>query len=132
MDKYQQLRDIGTNGDNYDLSTEDLIEQFQYWDAKYGIELNEVEFDSVTVIFKDLPEDLTELAIEIYEFCPDTIDQHFGCFADAIAVMEDFDKDVAENIQALIKDIDFNDEDYGFELLKRSLAINKAVALWWD
>ena len=132
MDKYQQLRDIGTNGDNYDLSTEDLIEQFQYWDAKYGIELNEVEFDSVTVIFKDLPEDLTELAIEIYEFCPDTIDQHFGCFADAIAVMEDFDKDVAENIQALIKDVDFNDEDYGFELLKRSLAINKAVALWWD
>ena len=132
MDKYQQLRDIGTNGDNYDLSTEDLIEQFQYWDAKYGIELNEVEFDSVTVIFKDLPEDLTELAIEIYEFCPDTIDQHFGCFADAIAVMEDFDKDVAQNIQALIKDVDFNDEDYGFELLKRSLAINKAVALWWD
>jgi|JFJP01.1.fsa_nt_gi methyl coenzyme M reductase alpha subunit len=132
MDKYQQLRDVGTNGDNYDLSTDDLIEQFQYWDTQYGIELSEVEFDAVTVIFKELPEDLNELAIEIYEFCPDTIDQHFGCFAEAIAVMEEFDQDVAKNIQALIKDIDFNDEDYGFELLKRSLAINKAVALWWD
>ena len=64
--------------------------------------------------------------------CPDPIDQHVGCFADAIAVMEEFDKDVAKNIQALIKDIDFNDQNYGFELLKRSLAINKAVALWWD
>ena len=68
----------------------------------------------------------------LYMFCPDPNDQHFGCFADAIAVMEEFDKDVAKNIQALIKDIDFNDQNYGFELLKRSLAINKAVALWWD
>ncbi len=132
MDKYQQVREVGTNGDNYDLSTEDLIEQFQYWDAQYGIELSDIEFDTVTVTFNDLPEDLTELAVEIYEFCPDVIDQHFGYMADAIAVAEEFNQALSVEIQVLLKDIDLTDEDYGFELLKRSLELNKAVTLWWD
>jgi hypothetical protein len=132
MDKYQLVREVGTNGDNYELSTEDLIEQFKDWDAKYGIELSDIEFDSVIVTFNNLPEDLTDLAVEIYEFCPDTIDQHFGCMAEAIAITEGFGKDLSEDIQALIKGIDLSDEDYGFELLKRSLEINKTVPLWWD
>ncbi|MEY3302435.1 MAG: DUF4253 domain-containing protein [Pseudanabaena sp.] len=132
MDKYQQVREVGTNGDNYELSTEDLIEQFKYWDAKYGIELSDIEFDSVTVTFNNLPEDLTDLAVEIYEFCPDTIEQHFGCIAEAIAITEGFGKELSEDIQTLIKDIDLTDDDYGFELLKRSLVINKTVPLWWD
>ncbi len=132
MDKYQQIREVGTNGDNYDLSTEDLIEQFQYWDAQYGLELSDIEFDTVTVTFNDLPEDLTELAVEIYEFCPDVIDQHFVCMADAIAVAEEFNQPLSDEIQVLLKDIDLTDEDYGFELLKRSLSIHKAITLWWD
>lgn len=132
MDKYQLVREVGTNGDNYELSTEDLIEQFKDWDAKYGIELSDITFDSVTVTFNNLPEDLTDLAVEIYEFCPDTIDQHFGCMAEAIAITEGFGKELSEDIQTLIKDIDLTDDDYGFELLKRSLVINKTVPLWWD
>jgi hypothetical protein len=132
MDKYQQLREIGTNGDNYDIGTEDVINQLQKWDAEYGIELSDVEFDTVTVIFRNLPEDLTDLAVEIYEFCPDTIDQHFGCFAESIEIMEGFEQDLADNVKALIQDVDFTDDDYGFELLKRSLALNNAVTLWWD
>lgn len=132
MDKYQQVREFGTNGDNYDLSTEDLIEQFQYWDVQYGIELSDITFDAVTVTFNNLPEDVTELAVEIYEFCPDVIDQHFGCMADAISIAEEFGKDLSEDIAVLLKDVDLNDEDCGFELLKRSLSIHKAVALWWD
>ena len=132
MDKYQLVREVGTNSDNYELSTEDLIEQFKDWDAKYGIELSDITFDSVTVTFNNLPEDLTDLAVEIYEFCPDTIDQHFGCMAEAIAITEGFGKELSEDIQTLIKDIDLTDDDYGFELLKRSLVINKTVPLWWD
>lgn len=132
MDKYQQLREVGTNGDNYDLGTEDVIHQLQKWDVEYGIELSDVEFDTVTVTFRNLPDDLTDLAIEIYEFCPDTIDQHFGCFAESIAIMEGFEQDLAENVKALIQDVDLTDDDYGLELLKRSLALNNAVTLWWD
>jgi hypothetical protein len=132
MDKYQALREVGTNGDNFDLGTEKIIERLMQWDAKYGIELSDIEFDAVNVFFQDLPEDVTELALEIYEFCPDTIDQHFGCFSDAIEYMEESNQDFPEDLQALLKDVDLTDENYGFELLKRSLSIHKSIALWWD
>jgi hypothetical protein len=52
--------------------------------------------------------------------------------AEAIAITEGFGKELSEDIQTLIKDIDLTDDDYGFELLKRSLVINKTVPLWWD
>jgi len=132
MDKYQSLRDAGTNGANYDLETEDIIEHLMLWDAKYGIELSDVSFDAVNITFIDLPEDLSELALDIYEFCPDIIDQHFGCMAEAIEMMEGSEQDIFADVRELIKDVDLTDENYGFELLKRSLALNKIVPLWWD
>ncbi|PZO42346.1 MAG: hypothetical protein DCF19_07055 [Pseudanabaena frigida] len=132
MDKYQSLKDVGTNGANYDLETEDIIEHLILWDAKYGIELSDVSFDAVNITFIDLPEDLTELALDIYEFCPDIIDQHFGCMAEAIEMMEGAEQDIFADVRELIKGVDLTDENYGFELLKRSLALNKIVPLWWD
>jgi hypothetical protein len=42
-----------------------LIEQFQYWDDQYGIELSDIEYDAVAVTFKEVPEDLIELVLEI-------------------------------------------------------------------
>jgi hypothetical protein len=47
MDKYQSLRDAGTNGANYDLDTDDVIAHLQAWDSKYGITLAQVKRDAV-------------------------------------------------------------------------------------
>lgn len=57
-----------TNGMNYDITTEDVVAKLQQWHSQYGIEIREVARDTVTVIFKQLPEDLGPLAQEIYEF----------------------------------------------------------------
>ena len=132
MDKYQPLRDAETNGYNYDLEPEDIIEKLQQWDMQYGIEISDVEFDSVNVTFQKLPDDLTNLALEIYEFCPDIIDQHFGCMADILEDLEKSGQDVPEDFREFIKDVDLTDDNYGLELLKRSLATNKIIPLWWD
>jgi hypothetical protein len=129
MGKYQQLRDAEISADNYDLSTEDIIEKLRQWDTQYGIEISDVEFDSVNVTFEKLPNDLSNLALEIYEFCPDIIDQHFGCIAD---ILEESGEDVSEDFREFIKDVDLTNDNYGLELLKRSLALNKLVSLWWD
>jgi hypothetical protein len=129
MDKYQQLRDAEINGDNYDLSTEDIIEKLRQWDIQYGIEISDVEDDAVNVTFQKLPDNLTDLALEIYEFCPDIIDQHFGCMADILESLEESGQDVPEDFREFIKNVDLTDDNYGLELLKRSLAINKLVSL---
>jgi hypothetical protein len=132
MDKYEPLRDAGTNGINFDLNTDDVIAHLQQWDAKYGITLDDVKHDAVTVMFDKLPKDVAALAADIYEFCPDTIDQNFGCIAELVEMAEETGEDLPPNIAELIDGVDLNDDNYGVELLRRSLVKNKAVALWWD
>lgn len=132
MDKYQPLRDAGTNGMNFDLGTENVIAHLKEWDAKYGIELTDVGFDRVLVRFNRLTDDVMALAKDVYEFCPDTVDQHFGCMAELVELAEETGEDVLENVRALIDGVDLSDEEYGLELLRRSLAKEKAIGLWWD
>ncbi|PZU97319.1 MAG: hypothetical protein DCE90_07120 [Pseudanabaena sp.] len=132
MDKYQRLLELGTNGCNYDIETEDIIQKLQEWDAKYGLEISEVNSDSLLLTFKNLPNDLTDLALEIYEFCPDTIDQGFGCAEDMIDILQKTEQEVPSDLLEMTAGIDFADENYGLELLKRSLVATKELFLWWD
>jgi hypothetical protein len=132
MDKYQELRTHETEAPNCDLDTEDIINKFKEWDQKYGIDLSDIESDSVTIHFKNLPDDLTLLAQEIYEFCPDTIDQHFGCFGDMIEILKDRGEEVSEEILELVEGVDLEDDNHGLELLQRTLKKYKLLGLWWD
>jgi hypothetical protein len=133
MDKYQPLRDANTNGVNYELDVDQIISQLQAWDAKYGVTLSDVTHDAVVVSFATIPEEaLAPLAAEIYDFCPDTIDQHFGCFAEMIEMAEEMDDEVPSEILKLTEGVDLESDEYGLELLRRSLAKHQRVALWWD
>jgi hypothetical protein len=132
MDKYRALRDAGTNGANFDLDTDGVIERLREWDAKYGITLDDVKYDSTTVTFQTLPDDLAALAGEIHQFCPDTVDQHFGCMAEMVELAEETGEDVPPDLLELMEGVNLEDEDYGVELLRRSLKKTRSVVLWWD
>jgi hypothetical protein len=132
MDKYQDLRVYQTHGINCDLETEDIIEQLNIWDERYGIEILNVESDRVKVLFKDIPDDVTLLATEIYEFCPDIIDQHFGYFKEMLEAAQEGKMDLPDSFYELIDGVDLEDKDYGLELLKKSLKRDKVISLLWD
>lgn len=119
MDKYEPLRQAS-------------IEHLKGWDAQYGIELSDAKFDAVVVRFDRLPDDVMPLARDIYEFCPDTVDQHFGCVAEMLSLAEETGEDVPPEMAELMEGVDLEDEDHGLELLRRSLVKHKTVALWWD
>ncbi|MBE9240229.1 DUF4253 domain-containing protein [Synechocystis salina] len=121
-----------TNGINYDITTEDLIAKLQQWDGQYGIEITEVAFDSLIVHFKKLPAGLAALAREIYEFCPDVIDQGFGCIDDAFPMMMSAGQELPPETQVLLAGVDWNDPDFALTILQNSLRQDQAVFLWWD
>lgn len=128
--KFQQLYEKQTNGINCDLDTDDIVQRLEQWDALYTIEISEVEPDGLVVRFASLPNDLSTFAREIYEFCPDTIDQHFGCMDDMMDTLgaEELPPELAE----LMAGVDFEDENFGEILLQRSLRQSKTLTLWWD
>lgn len=132
MDRYEQLREAGTNGINYDVTNEDVIARFKRWETVCRFELSEIGHDRVTVTFETLPDDLDAFAQEIYEFCPDTIDQGLGCVNEMIDACEEMGQEVPENIQRLVEGVDLDDEHYGLVLLRKSLETDKTLPLWWD
>ncbi|MGV3485609.1 MAG: DUF4253 domain-containing protein [Planctomycetaceae bacterium] len=127
-----KLRAERTNGCNYDVSNDDVIARLQDWDANYGIDISDVGADSVTLHFKTVPDDTAPLAAEIYRFCPDTVSQHFGCFAEMLDAAEEMEQDLDPAVLDLVEGVDMDDEDYGLVLLAKALKRDKVVRLWWD
>lgn len=130
--KFAQLYEMQTNGINCDLQTDDICEKLDKWDSLYAIEVTDVEQDRLLVKFASLPDDLSELVDEIDEFCPDVIEQHFGCMDDAVEMMQEHDQEIPDEMAELIAGVDFNDENFGKVLLEKSLRSSKMLALWWD
>ncbi|WKW45496.1 DUF4253 domain-containing protein [Myroides sp. JBRI-B21084] len=87
--KYEPLYFEGTNAVNYDMNTPQLIEKLKVWDKLYGIELNGVGFDYLSGDFKKLPDDLRSFSTEMYDFCPDIVDQGVGDLDKLIEALKD-------------------------------------------
>ncbi len=131
--KFKEVYEKRTSAPNYDLDTEEIVARLTEWDWRYGVELSEVEPDSLRVTFQNLPsEELPGLAREIYEFCPDVIEQHFGCMDDRVEIMENQGMTVPLDLAELVEGVDFTEENFGELLLCKSLARERGVTLWWD
>jgi len=66
---------MGTNGTNYDIGTDRIIAHLGEWDRRYGMTLLGAGDDCVEVELARAPSDWGALAREVYEFCPDVVDQ---------------------------------------------------------
>lgn len=74
-DQYEILRIMHTDGNDYDISNEDVIDQLKEWGKIASFDIFGADNDWVEIEFKTLPKDLKSFAEEVYDFCPDTIDQ---------------------------------------------------------
>jgi len=74
-DQYEMLRVMQTNGWNYDISPETVIERVKLWDSRYGLDIYGAAFDWLEARFERAPADMMAFAREVYEFCPDVVDQ---------------------------------------------------------
>jgi hypothetical protein len=77
-DQYEILRIMHTDGDDYDISNDDVIERLKEWEKSSPFDIVGAENDWVEIEFKTLPKDLKSFAEEVYDFCPDAVDQGPG------------------------------------------------------
>jgi len=77
-DQYEILRVMQTNGDDYDISNQDIIDRLREWEKCCAFVIIGAENDWVELEFKTLPKDLNTFAEEVYEFSPDAVDQGWG------------------------------------------------------
>jgi hypothetical protein len=72
-DIFAPLQEADTNGDNYDISTEDIITHLKGWQKICSFTLSEVDYNQVTLTFDTLPKDLDAFIKDAVELCPDLI-----------------------------------------------------------
>jgi len=127
------VRVKATSAGNYEMDSKDIVARLQQWQQLCHLNIVGAGHDWVIVVFETLPADLDAFGEEIYEFCPDTIDQHFGCFGDMADAMEEAGEELPAEMIEVMAGLDWNDPDKaGMELLKHSLQQTRSLFLWWD
>lgn len=77
-DQFQILSMMGTNGLNQGVTPEKLIKKIDRWNQMYQLQLTGAAYDWCEFKIVGKVEDWHQLAKEIYEFCPDVVDQGTG------------------------------------------------------
>jgi hypothetical protein len=83
------LQVMGTNGWNYDISPEMVIKKLKEWDNRFGLILIGAGFDWFEAEFQRTPQNMMDFAKEVYEFCPDVVDQGTGTVEALASEMRD-------------------------------------------
>ena len=131
-DAFATIRSAGTSAGNFDLDTDDIIAHLAKWQSICSFKVTSADHESVDIEFETLPADMDAFVRDVYDFCPDLVDQGTGCVAEMIEMPEETGEDLSPEIAETIEGIDFSDENYGLEILKREIQKSKQIKLWWD
>lgn len=82
------LRYARTDGGNYDITTEGLIQRLHAWDLRYGIDIVGAGHDFVDLRLQRPPKPGRAFAEEVYALCPDSVDQGVGSIAALTELVE--------------------------------------------
>jgi hypothetical protein len=78
VDKYTVLKQIATDGINYNITNDSLIKIIKQFDRKYSLELVGASGDWCEFVIHTVPTDWDVFAKEVYKICPDVVDQGTG------------------------------------------------------
>ena len=87
-DQYDILRIMQTNGDDYDITNDDVVARLKDWEKAFSFVIVGADNDWVEIEFKTLPKDLPLFAEEVYDFCPDAVDQGSGSVSGLVKDMQ--------------------------------------------
>lgn len=86
--QFDILRLAQSDAMNYSKNTEELIEKLQEYDRNFGIDIFHAETDTVEFVILNMPSDLLNFVADVYEFCPDIVNQGCGSVSNLMEIVE--------------------------------------------
>jgi len=74
-DQFELLNVMQIQGNDFQISNEDVIGWFKKWDAQFKFRITGVGIDFIEADILTEPTNYQKLATEIYSMCPDVVDQ---------------------------------------------------------
>jgi hypothetical protein len=131
-DPFAVIREAHTSAGNYDLNTDSIIARLRAWQSVCSLRVIEARHDQITIAFETLPTDLDTFVKELCDFCPDLVDQGAGSLPDVIKEFEESGQPIPAKMMKLIEGVNFEDDNFALEIVKRTLQQDKKIRLWWD
>lgn len=89
QDQFEVLRRRQTDGINYDIDNDSVISIIRTFDAKYELTLTGAGLDWCQFTIGKEPSDWDAMAEEVYEVCPDVVDQGTGTVEDLASELKE-------------------------------------------
>lgn len=83
-DPFKLIKKIGTNGVNYDVYNAGIVKQLEEWNAQVDFRFVVIDVARIHAYMGKLPNNLKHFSEEVYEFCPDVIDQGYSSMDEMI------------------------------------------------
>ena len=133
-DPLAPVRFCGTDAGNYDRSHYDILRTLEGWRSRFEYDVLGAEHDSIYLRLHTLPEDMAAFAAELYDFCPDLIDQGIGCFVEEGAefLNEEQRTDIEGRFAADTGDEEGKAQRVALQILAETIESSRRLALWWD
>ncbi len=159
-DPYSIVQVKRANGANYGVSMDDVLARLKDWENRCRFEIVGAAGAWVAIQFETLPENLCAFAEEIYDFCPDTVEQGVGLMdesddPEAFEAARQLCPELSPEMQAKLNEqntqfqqMDMPPQvralldsgvggfstpnDMGLRLLALQLKESKQLLLWWD
>lgn len=113
-----------TNGMSYDIRTKDIIDKLIDWEKLSVFNILGVGSEWVSLRFRALPPNLEAFAEDLYDFCPDVLDQSL------VKMLPDELADYEEDEMLDFIEDELDDQD--IKELANYIATERKLFLWWD
>jgi hypothetical protein len=88
-DQFDALTHARVDAVNYDMETAEVVKQLRELHARYGLDVVRAETDTVEGFITGKATDWKQLAADLYELCPDIVDQGVGDVESLEATLEE-------------------------------------------
>ncbi len=83
-DPFEIIKRIGTHGINYDRYNTDILEKLRKWHEDVQFDIVVIDQARIHAYMKNRAYDMKGFANEVYDFCPDVIDQGYGSMEEMV------------------------------------------------
>jgi len=83
-DQYEILRIMNTDGDEDEISNQDIIDRLKEWEKVSSFDIIGADNDRIEIEFKTLPKNLRSFAEEVGEFSPSAVTQGPGSIKELV------------------------------------------------
>src|SRR5205823_1577417 len=88
-DPFALIRTAQTAAPNFDLDNQAIIEHLTKWRSLCSFRVVSAGGDRAEIEFQTLPKDMDAFVRDLYQFCPDLVDQGTGCVHEMLEMLEE-------------------------------------------